>query len=84
MQIGAGQDRAGQSKTKCSRAGQGRAGQGRQTDYVYISPAANEMNLLEDCLHGRNTAFVLPQAHLHDSATRCNCLHRSLQHYRAL
>ena len=76
MQIGAYQDWAGQSRTNCS-------GQGRNTDYVDVSPAASEVNLFKDCLHGRNTTFILPQAHLHNSATWGNCLHRSLQHYGA-
>ena len=78
------QGRAGQGRAVQGRAGQCRAGQGKATDYVYVSPAASEMNLLQDRLHGRNTTPILPQAHLHDSATRCNCLHCSLQNHRAL
>ena len=69
--------RAGQGRAGQGRAGQGRAGQ--ETDYVDVSPAAHEVNLLEDCLHGWYTTPILPQPHLHNCATRSNCLHCSLQ-----
>ncbi len=67
----AGQGRAGQGRAGQGRAGQGRAGQGRAGTLTMFT-AASEMDLLEDCLHGRNTTLVLSQAHLHDSPTKCN------------